>query len=89
MSFKNPQQRAMYFEKLRQSGQLNPSMKQPPLGLPVAQHNNMTAMSPALPQAIPPKSNQPNMIPTGLAPNPMVPLNPSGANKFGKIKKFF
>lgn len=87
MSFKNNNQRAAYFEMLKQKGQLGSMNK--PLGLPAAQHDNMIAASPALPQAIPPKSNQPNMMPTGLAPNPMAPLNPSGANKFGKIKKFF
>lgn len=85
MSFKNAASRGKYFEMLKEKGMLG----KPSLGAPIAQKNNTIAMSPALPNVMPPKSNQPDVKFTGLAPNPMKPLNLSSMNKFLKLKKFF
>lgn len=93
MSFKNPAQRAAYFESLRASGKLNPGIKSSPLGQPPAQHMNQIAASPMTPPAMPPKMAQPAQalpaLKANLPANPMQPLNPAGANKFGRIKKMF
>jgi len=85
MGFKNAASRGKYFEMLKEKGLLG----KPSIGAPPMQKNNEIAMSPALPNVMPPKSNQPDMKFTGLAPNPMKPMNPSGFNKFSKLKKFF
>lgn len=91
--FKSPQQRSAYFEMLKNSGKLNQGVKASPLGVPPQQHMNQIAASPMAPPAMPPHSVQPigmqPAIKANVPPNPMQPLNPAGANKFGRVKKFF
>lgn len=87
MAFKSNSQRGAYFEQLKQKGMLG--QQKPAMGLPPAQNMNQIAASPmAPPIGMPPKSNQPASVPSGLAPNPMNPMNPAGANKFGRLKRF-
>lgn len=93
MAFSNAASRAKYFESLKASGKLNPGIKSPLLGQPPAQHMNQIAASPLTPPVMPPKMAQPIQampaMKANVPPNPMKPLNPAGANKFGKLKKFF
>lgn len=93
MAFKNPAQRAAYFESLKASGKLNPGIKSSPLGQPPAQHMNQISASPMTPPVMPPKMAQPlpamPAMKANIAPNPMQPLNPAGTDKFGRIKKMF
>lgn len=85
MSFKSAAQRGAYYEALKNKQGSNA------LGATPVQHNAAIVSSPLLPNSMPPKMAQPMAQNPAMAanvpPNPMKPINPAHANKFGKLKK--